>query len=93
MDPRTLRLFDLQPHHSVTVRCQCGRVIEFLSGTLQRWYRLPSDTLVYDLQYRLRCRHCNRRDGFTIAVVDRDARAASSDRDAGETVIAKGEDR
>jgi hypothetical protein len=37
---------------------------------LQRLRRVSSATLVYDLQFRLRCRHCNRRSGFRIAVVD-----------------------
>jgi len=32
--------------------------------------RIGSDQLVYDLQFRLRCQHCNRRFGFRIAVVD-----------------------
>ena len=31
---------------------------------------MPSDTLIYDLQFRLRCRHCNRRDGFDIGILD-----------------------
>jgi hypothetical protein len=31
-------------------------------------HRLPSDTLIYDLQFRLKCRHCKgRRGNFEIA--------------------------
>jgi hypothetical protein len=37
---------------------------------LQRKYRMPSDTLIIDLQYRFRCTHCNRRRGFQIGIFD-----------------------
>jgi hypothetical protein len=49
-----------------------------------------SDTLIYDLQYRLRCRHCNRRSGFRIAIVDGRARG---DRraDRRERIVVPGE--
>jgi hypothetical protein len=69
-DPRTLRLFDLAPHEAVMVTCQCGRISEYRNGMLQRFHRIPSDTLLYDLQFRLRCSHCQRRDGFKIAIQD-----------------------
>jgi hypothetical protein len=39
-------------------------------GVLQRTRRLPSDTLIYDLQFRLRCRYCNTRRGFKISIED-----------------------
>ena len=42
----------------------------YAAGVLQRVHRIRSDLLIYDLQYRLRCRHCNRRSGFRIAIVD-----------------------
>jgi hypothetical protein len=29
---------------------------------------MPSDTLVYDLRYRLRCQKCRSRDQFTVTV-------------------------
>jgi hypothetical protein len=45
---------------------------------LQRRYRMASDLLVYDLQYRLRCGRCNRRSGFRIAVVDGRGRGDNS---------------
>ena len=36
---------------------------------------MPSDALVYDLQFSLRCSHCNARAGFRITIFDnRDAR-------------------
>ena len=69
-DPRTLRLFDLAPHEAILVRCECGRMTEYGPGLLQRLHRIPSDTLIYDLQVRLRCQHCNRRDGFDIGIID-----------------------
>jgi hypothetical protein len=31
---------------------------------------LLADTLVFDLQFRLRCSHCNRRSGFGITIID-----------------------
>lgn len=57
-------------------------VTEYGRGLLQRLHRVPTDTLIYDLQYRLRCRHCNRRDGFGIGILDtrRGATAAGRGR-------------
>jgi hypothetical protein len=45
-----------------------------MNGTLQRLHRIPSTTLVFDLQYRLRCRHCRRDRGFKISLRDERAR-------------------
>jgi hypothetical protein len=78
LDPRALRLYDLADFESVVVSCPCGRITEYMPGVLQRLRHLPSDTLIYDLQYRLRCRHCNRRSGFRIAVVDNHRRGDNS---------------
>ena len=61
---RWLRLGDLAAHEVIVVRCPCGRNTEYRCGYLQRCHRSPSDTLVYDLQFRLRCKGCNRRGGF-----------------------------
>jgi hypothetical protein len=72
-DHRHLRLYDVGHHESVAIRCKCGRTVEYPYGLLQRRFRLRSDTLIYDLQFRFRCKQCNLRDGFTIAVVDRSA--------------------
>jgi hypothetical protein len=69
-DPRLLRLLDVADHEFISVSCPCGRITEYAAGLLQRLRRIPSDTLIFDLQFRLRCRHCNRRSGFRIAVVD-----------------------
>jgi hypothetical protein len=67
----TLRLIDLKPHEQIEVRCECGRIVHYPPGFLQRRARLSSLTLIYDLQYRLRCQSCNRRDGFAISIIDR----------------------
>jgi hypothetical protein len=88
MDPRSLRLLDLAPHEGVVVKCQCGRIAEYLAGVLQRRHRLASDTLVYDLQFKLRCTHCNRRSGFTIAILDRRMQGMSSHRLPERVVVA-----
>src|SRR6185312_2560461 len=57
-DPRTLRLYDLGPEDAIVVTCLCGWITEYGEGMLQRQHRVPSDTLLFDLQYRLRCRNC-----------------------------------
>jgi len=73
-DLRTLRLLDMAPHECVIVSCPCGRVVEYPPGLLQRRHRIPSDTLIFDLQFRLRCGQCNRQSGFRIAVADQRGR-------------------
>jgi hypothetical protein len=72
-DYRHLRLYNVADHESIQIRCKCGSSIEFIRGRLQRRFRLPSDTLIYDLRYRLRCTKCDSTDGFRIAVIDRAA--------------------
>jgi hypothetical protein len=67
---RALRLLDLSRYDTVVVQCECGRSVEYLPGVLQRVHRIPSTTLIWDLQYRLRCSHCGRRDGFGISLRD-----------------------
>jgi hypothetical protein len=63
------RLGDLARHEVIVVRCGCGRS-EYPPGYLQRRHRLPSDTLAYDLQFRLRCKYCNCWRGFRITIFD-----------------------
>ena len=77
---RWLRLGDLAAHEVIMVRCPCGRSVEYPPGFLQRRYRLASDTLVFDLQFRLRCKGCNRRGGFRITIFDERARATDRGR-------------
>jgi hypothetical protein len=77
-DPRLLRLLDLADYGIIVLSCPCGRIVEYRGGVLQRLHRFPSDTLIYDLQFRLRCRHCNRRSGFRIAVEDDRGRGDNS---------------
>jgi len=67
---RWLRLGDLAAHEVIVVRCPCGRNTEYRCGYLQRRHRVPSDTLVFDLQFRLRCSHSNARADFRITIFD-----------------------
>lgn len=69
-DTRCLRLFDLKPYEHMIVRCRCGRIAQYMPGVLQRRHRVPSDTLIYDLQFRLRCSGCRAFNGFEITVKD-----------------------
>ena len=66
---RWLRLGDLAAHEVIVVRCPCGRSVEYHKGFLQRRYRVPSDTLVFDLQFRLRCKGCNGWRGFRVTIL------------------------
>ena len=75
---RWLRLGDLAAHEVIVVRCPCERSVEFPPGFLQRRYHLASDMLVFDLQFRLRCSHCNRRSGFRITIFDNRTRGDNS---------------
>jgi hypothetical protein len=52
--PRGLRLWDVRDGQKIVVTCTCGQIAHFLPGVLQRLHKMPSDTLVYDLRYRLR---------------------------------------
>jgi hypothetical protein len=90
-DARTLRLFDLASYETISVLCGCGRIVEYGADFFQRRYRLPSDTLVYDLRYRLRCQHCTRRQGFRISVIDTRSRGDLS-KPRIERVIVEKED-
>ena len=54
------------------------RDLAFRDAGQQRRYRLASDTLIYDLQFRLRCKGCNRRSGFRITIFDNCTRGDSS---------------
>lgn len=69
-DPRTLRLMDLEPYEHIIVRCRCGRSADYMPGVLQRLHRLPSDTLIFDLQFRLRCSHYRAFQDFEISLKD-----------------------
>jgi hypothetical protein len=76
------------------VQCSCGRVGRFASGELQTQHKLPSDTLIYDLQYRLRCgfQQCRRRRGMRILLWDGEPMMAHSPHDIGaRLVIVEGE--
>ena len=87
---RWLRLGDLAPHEVIVVRCPCGRSVEYFPGFLQRRRRLPSDFLVYDLQFRLRCKGCNEWRGFRITIFDNRTRGDNS-KPGLERVVVAGE--
>jgi hypothetical protein len=87
---RWLRLGDLAAHEVIVVRCPCERSVEFPPGYLQRRHQMPSDTLVFDLQFRLRCEGCNRRAGFRITIFDNRTRGDNS-KPRLERVVVAGE--
>jgi hypothetical protein len=70
LDYRTLRLLDLGRDEMIEVRCVCGWTTHYAPGFLQRRHRMPSDMLIFDLQFRVRCSHCSRRNGFAIQVIN-----------------------
>jgi hypothetical protein len=82
-DPHTIRLYDMGPRSVLTVQCSCGRVGRFASGELERRHKLPSDTLIYDLQYRLRCDFCRRKKDMRILLWDGEPMMSHSPHDVG----------
>jgi hypothetical protein len=87
---RWLRLGDLAPHEVIVVRCPCERSAEYHAGFLRRRHRVPSDALVYDLQFRLHCKGCNRWSDFRITILDERSRWDNS-KPRLERVVAAGE--
>jgi hypothetical protein len=70
-DLRLLRLIDLDPNDIVQVSCPgCGYIVEYSHGTLQRRHHLPSTMLVFDLQFRYRCKQGRCIDRFRITIWD-----------------------
>jgi hypothetical protein len=69
-DPRLLRLFDPADHEQIEILCTCGQRVLFGPGVMQRTRRVSSDTLIYDLQFWLRCKFCNAWRGFKISIRD-----------------------
>ena len=90
MKPGKVLINEAYPEVAVRCLCQHGNV-SYGPGALQKQRRLPSDTLIYDLQYRLRCRYCGRTSGFEISVTKlRTDRSQLSDERMTETVIVPG---
>jgi hypothetical protein len=58
---------------SFPVRCPHAIAV---AGSLPRLHRLPSTTLVFDLQFKLRCSQWGRRSGFAISLRDERERGA-----------------
>lgn len=92
-DPRTLRLYDMRPRDVLTVQCSCGHIGRFAAGDLRRKSRrVFSDMPIWDLQYRLRCRHCRRTKGMRILLWDGGPSGTRDPHDAGvHIVIVEGE--
>jgi hypothetical protein len=90
-DLRLTRLLDLGKNDTISVWCPgCGVTTEYGYGGLQRHHRIPSTTLVFDLQFWLRCRQCNCRDGFRITIWDGRSRGDRT-KDRNERVILEGD--
>jgi hypothetical protein len=88
---RRMALSHMAPGDVIVVTCPaCGRIVEIPHGYLQRRHGLPSTMLIYDRQFRFRCRHCNCRRGFRIVLCDG---AGRGDRSAPrvERVIVEGD--
>jgi hypothetical protein len=85
-------LYEIASADVLTVQCSCGHFSRFASGDLQRRHKLPSDLLIYDLQYRLRCKVCRRNTGFRILLWDGEPMPSKSAHDVGRhAVIVKGD--
>ena len=86
-DPRRLRLYDIEPQDVLTTQCPCGHIGWFAEGELQRRFHFPSDTLIADLQYRLRCRQCRRNKGVRIPFWKGEPMMSRSPNDIGHHVV------
>jgi hypothetical protein len=66
-----------------------GHIGRFAHGELQRKHRVPSDILIADLQYRLRCgfSQCRRRKGIRILLWEGEPMPAKSGHDVGRHVV------
>jgi hypothetical protein len=62
------RVSDLGPGDFVHVECVCGHSELILASGLQQGLRLPPFMPVLDLQYRLRCRECDRRGRVAVLI-------------------------
>jgi hypothetical protein len=62
------RIQDLGPGDFVKVECVCGHSELIPAGGLQLGLRLPPHLPVLDLQYRLRCRECDRRGRVVVSI-------------------------
>jgi hypothetical protein len=87
MNLRELRLMDLAPHDTIVVECGCSHIVEYMNGSLQRLHHIPSTILVFDLQYRLRCKHCRADRGFSISLRDERDRGDNSKNDIGRVIV------
>src|SRR5271163_2094551 len=89
-DMRRTRLYDLAEDERVHVRCVCGASVIYHPGAFPKKYRTPSDTLLYDLQFRLRCGHCNRNHSFEISIATTRMIGSSSNPQPDKIVVPMG---
>ena len=75
-DRSRLTVGELAPHDTVIVRCQCGRIVEFLPGVLARRHRVKASAVISELRFR--CTRCGRRSGFAISLRDERHRGDNS---------------
>lgn len=79
--------------HADGQKCRESRdvpqVKEYGLGLLQRLHRLPSDTLIYDLQYQLRRQQCNRNAGFDIGIIDNRYRGDNRQPRAEQPIVSR----
>jgi hypothetical protein len=62
------RIQDLGPGDFVKAECICGHSELIPASGLQQGLRLPPHLPVLDLQYRLRCRECDRRGRVAVSI-------------------------
>ncbi len=87
---RELRLADLSPFDKVVVRCQCGRVVDFLPGVLARLHKVKPTASIASLRFR--CEKCGRRSGFKVSLTDERDRGDNS-KSGRERLIVAGDRR
>jgi len=70
------------------ISARLQNVRRYFPGFLLRRHRVPSDFLVYDLQFRLRCSHCNAGVGFRITIFDNRTRGDNSKPQLERAIVA-----
>ena len=66
------------------------QITETCSSRIISFGAFVPDTVAFDLQFRLRCSHCNRRSGFRITIFDSRTRGDNS-KPRLERVVVAGE--
>jgi hypothetical protein len=61
------RLCDIGPDEVLSIRCTCGRVVQFGPNAIQH-LGAPPETPIADIVPRLKCENCGARDGFAVTL-------------------------